>query len=109
MSIFNILVRAISKLGRKTLYNFRFQESVIKKFNLRKSYFRGALIEIIHPKIRCSHSIYDRPSQEIRKGCKKRWHKYGCRHRDNGPAIIMADGTEEWYQNGEKIDKPKNY
>ena len=28
------------------------------------------------------------------------YNRLGDRHRDDGPAVIFADGTEIWYQNG---------
>ena len=34
--------------------------------------------------------------------------KCDTRHRENGPAIINHDGTEEYWQNNNKIEKPKD-
>lgn len=30
----------------------------------------------------------------------ERWYRYGVLHRDNGPAIVCANGDECWYRNG---------
>ena len=27
------------------------------------------------------------------------WFRNGMRHRDDGPAVVHADGTREWYRN----------
>ena len=35
------------------------------------------------------------------------WLHHGKRHRDDGPAIIYADGTKEWYRNDRPIPEPK--
>ena len=32
----------------------------------------------------------------------QKWYKNGKLHRDDGPAIILANGTEKWYQNGKQ-------
>ena len=37
------------------------------------------------------------------KNGDQEWYKNGERHRDNGPAIILADGTQYWYQYGKYI------
>ena len=34
----------------------------------------------------------------IRDDGEERWYKDGMLHRDNGPAIIWANGTEGWFQ-----------
>ena len=37
-----------------------------------------------------------------------RWYEYGAPHRENGPAIIFADGEEQWWLNGKlhRLDGP---
>ena len=30
----------------------------------------------------------------------------GQLHRDDGPAMVYPDGTQEWYRNGEEIPTP---
>ena len=32
----------------------------------------------------------------------KKWHKDGELHREDGPAIIKANGTKSWYINGKQ-------
>lgn len=37
------------------------------------------------------------------------WYQHGVMHRDGGPALFQKRGplcVEDWYKNGEKIDKP---
>ena len=29
----------------------------------------------------------------------REWRRNGMRHRDDGPAVVHADGTREWYRN----------
>ena len=36
----------------------------------------------------------------------KYWYLNGKLHRENGPAVEYADGTEEWWLNGNYYDKP---
>lgn len=47
---------------------------------------------------------------------KKLWYSDGCLHRENEPAVIFPDGTEEWWFEGERhckdgpaITWPQNY
>ena len=35
-----------------------------------------------------------------RAGTRKYFNAAGQLHRDEGPAVIMTDGTKEWYHNG---------
>ena len=36
----------------------------------------------------------------------KAWYWEGLRHRENDlPAVIWKDGTEEYWKNGERVDK----
>lgn len=104
LGVFNTLVRAIPKLGRKTL-DSAFQDYVIERFELYK--IKGWKIRLkINGKL---HSVYDRPSVIYLDGSKS-WHKNDLLHRDNdNPAYIGSDGLKEWRRNG-KIhrdnDKP---
>lgn len=90
---FNILARAIPKLGRKTL-NPKFQNYIIETFNLYQLDDEGDLVVKVNGKL---HSIYDRPAIIWSNG--RSWCKDGIVHRDNGPAIIYANG-HKWWQNG---------
>ena len=38
----------------------------------------------------------------------KEWYKNGLLHREDGPAVVKADGTKEWYLNGKfhRVDGP---
>jgi hypothetical protein len=29
------------------------------------------------------------------------WYRYGSKHRDAAPAVIHANGSQEWWRNGE--------
>jgi hypothetical protein len=31
------------------------------------------------------------------------WYRNGKRHREDGPAIIWANGSQEWFLNGKRI------
>ena len=42
----------------------------------------------------------DGPAQVKSDGTQE-WYQHGKRHRDDGPAIIRMDGTQEWYRYGE--------
>lgn len=101
LDAFNILVRAIPKLGRKTINDSKFQDYVISNFNLIKNKYiepYGNRTDIVVN--RNYHSIYDRPATSWYNGCKI-WWKNGIWHRDNDkPAIIESDGTKKWFQNG---------
>jgi len=41
-----------------------------------------------------------RTEPSIEKGGTKMWYKNGELHREDGPAVIHPDGTEEYYLNG---------
>jgi len=51
-------------------------------------------------------SINDRPAI-IRADGTQEWYKYGCLHRERGPAIIHPDGTQEWFRKGSRVPAPK--
>ncbi len=36
----------------------------------------------------------------VRTGVIKQWFLYGKLHREDGPAVLHPDGSEEWYLNG---------
>ena len=40
------------------------------------------------------------------KNGNRKWYQNDVLHRDGGPAVEKADGTKEWYSNGQKIDPP---
>ena len=42
----------------------------------------------------------------VRPDGSEEWYRNGMRHRDDGPAIIHPDGKEEWYRNGKAIPAP---
>lgn len=44
------------------------------------------------------HSFDDNPAWSCED--MKIWYHKGKRHRDSGPAIIYANGTEEWWKHG---------
>lgn len=78
VNVFNILGRTIPKLGRKTIYDTKFQNHIISSFKLYTFDVLGNICSIINGK---PHSIY------------------------NKPAVIWTDGTREWWQNGKLIKK----
>ena len=45
------------------------------------------------------HSFWSQPAV-VRADGGQEWYHNGRRHRDDGPAIIGADGGQEWYHNG---------
>lgn len=107
LGIFNILARAIPKLGRKTLNNKAFQKQVVSHFNLYEFKEWGKYIKINEK----YHSVYDRVSYirySNHQNGSKVWYNYGKLHRIYGPAYISQSGTKIWYQYGEKhrIDGP---
>ena len=50
----------------------------------------------------------NKPICEIDSMGTKRWYLNGCLHREDGPAVEMADGTKCWYLNGNyhRLDGP---
>lgn len=94
---FNVLTRAIPKLGRKTL-DPAFQDYVIEKFKLYEDILDKRIIKIneLH------HSIYDKPALVFNNGTKK-WFHCGLLHRDNKPAVVWSCGIEEWWTHGKKV------
>jgi len=44
----------------------------------------------------------DGPAVELANGTKE-WWANGNRHREDGPAAEYADGSKEWYVNGEQL------
>lgn len=64
--VFNILVRSIPKLGRKTL-NSTFQDCIIERFNLYQYDKGGSGYITINEKY---HSIYDKPAIIWKTGAK---------------------------------------
>jgi len=38
----------------------------------------------------------------------KEWYRDGLRHREDGPAVECADGTEQWWLNGELQPSPQS-
>jgi len=48
----------------------------------------------------------DKYSFKYRSGFKS-WWLDEKRHREDGPAVIFIDGTEEWYLNGRYLTKEK--
>jgi hypothetical protein len=48
------------------------------------------------------------PNKITRKNGTIEYYKNGLLHRENGPAIIYADGRKKWYQNGHlhRLDGP---
>jgi len=44
----------------------------------------------------------------IRADGSEEWYQHDKLHRDDGPAIIRADGSGEWYQHGVKIKPSEN-
>ena len=36
----------------------------------------------------------------VRADGSRRWYQNGKRHRTDGPAVVYADGAQLWYQNG---------
>jgi len=54
------------------------------------------------------HSIDGQPASIIvdRRGDRTtRWFKHGLLHRENGPALILPDGSEHYYLDGTQVDK----
>lgn len=49
------------------------------------------------------HSENDQPAI-TRPGGEKIYYHHGVVHRDLGPAHIHADGREDWYHHGRKLD-----
>lgn len=119
---FNILARAIPKLGRNTLC-YDFQNIIIENFKLQPIFEHNRYYTKINGQL---HSIYDRPSYKwgtwirewnrngklhrngdkpahIRGDGFKEWWQNGLRHRDNGPAITGCCEGDEWWKHGEKI------
>jgi hypothetical protein len=45
------------------------------------------------------HSWNDEPSY-LQEDGSKFWHRDGILHRDNGPAIVWANGAVEWWRDG---------
>ena len=37
------------------------------------------------------------------------WYKNKKGHREDGPAIISADGTKSWFINGEEVQPPSKF
>lgn len=46
----------------------------------------------------------DGPAVELADGFKM-WYKNGLRHREDGPAAEWPDGTQEWYIDGEYLNE----
>ena len=44
----------------------------------------------------------DGPAIEMADGYKA-WYLNGKRHREDGPAVEWADGTKDWYRDGKKL------
>lgn len=120
---FNKMVRAIPKLGRKTLQR-SFQNFIIGHFgttvvgeNGIRMYLGGNLHSIYdRPALKCRTSICwyysgdlhrtpdilgkDRPALVYNDGTEHYYH-YGNMHRDGDkPAMIHSDGSKHWYKNG---------
>jgi hypothetical protein len=57
------------------------------------------------------HSFDDKPAIIYKTNSKSKnqgslwWYKNNERHREDGPAIIYSDGTQEWYFNDNEITK----
>ncbi len=45
---------------------------------------------------------------EISASGRREWHYDGLLHRDDGPAIISADGLKFWYQHGRSGRRKSN-
>jgi len=41
------------------------------------------------------------PAPEIDDNRGRRWFLHGFLHREDGPAVIWANGSEFWYKNGD--------
>ena len=50
----------------------------------------------------------DGPAVELANGDKV-WWVNGKRHREDGPAIEYADGTKSWNVNGKRYDTPSDW
>lgn len=98
LGIFNVLVRAIPKLGRKTL-DFAFQDYVIERFKLYSFDKMNNRSLIMNGNL---YSVYDRSSYICYIDGDKReyWHKNGEIHRDFDKPAVIGRVYKEWWRNG---------
>ena len=95
---------AIPDFGRWTLSDhskkIRHNFLVIRKNNITiKYYLRGNLHNFDDaPAIIAKNSHIESFGLILHE--KSAWYHLGKLHRDNGPAVIWSNGTQEWYQNG---------
>jgi len=55
-------------------------------------------------KVACWPMMAEDGTLFVDAGGNKYWYKDSLLHRSGGPAIVMADGTEQWYIDGNYID-----
>ena len=95
----------IEKLHLDNLSNFNKCLRLIKKY-MNKKFINGNIsIEIESNLI----AIYkndelhrDNGPAVVYKDGTEEWYKDGKRHRDDGPAVIDTDGYQVWYKNGKR-------
>jgi len=94
----------VQDLQLNDLSDFNKYVRLMKKYDIKTFNLKNELsIEILYNVI----SIYKNGERHrddgpavIHANGNREWYKNGERHRDDGPAVIHANGNREWYKNG---------